>query len=105
MGYMSQFETICICGSTKYKDLILEKAKELTLLGYVVLLPLVFGHSGDKITPEQKAFLDELHYVKISMSDCIYVVNPNGYIGDSTYNEIEYAKQFDIPIIYMEEKE
>ena len=33
------------------------------------------------------------HYAKIDMSDGIYVVNIDGYIGESVSKEIEYAKQ------------
>ncbi len=33
------------------------------------------------------------NYAKIDMSDGIYVVNIDGYIGESVSKEIEYAKQ------------
>jgi hypothetical protein len=35
--------------------------------------------------------LDMLHLRKIDISDEIFVVNVNGYIGESTKREIEYA--------------
>ena len=34
------------------------------------------------------------------MSDCILVVNENGYWGDSTKSEIEYAVNLDKPVFY-----
>jgi len=40
-------DIITICGSTRFKEKIMLVAKELTLEGNIVLLPLVFGHSGD----------------------------------------------------------
>ena len=47
--------------------------------------------------------LDLLHKAKIKMSDEIFVINKNRYIGDSTKSEIEYAKSLNIPIHYLEE--
>jgi bifunctional DNase/RNase len=37
--------------------------------------------------------MDELHLRKIDLADEIFVVDFNGYIGESTANEIEYAKR------------
>ena len=46
--------------------------------------------------------LDEIHKQKIDMSDEIYVINVGGYIGESTKNEIEYAKEKGKRISYLE---
>ena len=40
-----------------------------------------------------KAVLDELHKRKIDLSDEIYVVDVNGYVGESTRSEIDYARE------------
>ena len=37
------------------------------------------------------------------MSDEIYVINVDGYIGDSTKSEIEYAKEHNKTIRYLYE--
>lgn len=39
----------------------------------------------------------------IDMSDLVYVINKNGYIGDSVRGEIEYTNKKGIPIKYFEE--
>jgi hypothetical protein len=36
--------------------------------------------------------LDRMHLAKIDLADEIFVINVDNYIGDSTRNEIEYAK-------------
>lgn len=85
-------EIICICGSTKFKDKIIQVQKELTLQGYVVIGMHLFSQDeGIELTKEQLLMLKEKHKLKIDLSDAIYVVNPNGYLGDSTKEEIEYA--------------
>ena len=43
-------------------------------------------------TPAQKVALDELHRRKIDLADRVYVINPGGYLGDSTRREVEYAR-------------
>lgn len=47
--------------------------------------------------------LDDMHKRKIDMADEIFVINVNGYIGDSTKSEIEYAKAKEKNIKYLED--
>ena len=82
---------VTLCGSTKHKNLFYEVAKALTLQDWIVLMPHVFAHSGDSISDEEKEMLDKLHKQKIDMSDGIFVICPDGYIGESTQSEIDYA--------------
>ena len=46
--------------------------------------------------------LSKLHFEKIKISDAIYVVNVNGYIGEATKKEIEFAKSLNKEILYLE---
>jgi len=66
-------------------------------------MPGVFGHA-DNINWSfgEKKNLDELHREKIRMSNAIFVLNYEGYIGDSTKSEIEFAKYLNMPIYYYE---
>lgn len=57
---------------------------------------------GIVITLEQKEALDELHKRKIDLADEIMVLNVEGYIGDSTRSEIEYARSNGKPIRWLE---
>ena len=98
------YKIITLCGSTKFKDLFLQKQQELTLENNIVIIPGVFAHSDNiPITDEQKEELDKIHKQKISMSDAIYVINKDGYIGDSTKSEIEFAKKHHKEIYYLED--
>lgn len=100
------FPIITLCGSTKFKEEFLLKQKELTLKGWIVLTVGLFGHSGDVEVwnDNTKIYLDELHKAKIEMSSAIYVINKDGYIGESTQSEIEWAQQLGKKIYYLEEK-
>ena len=63
----------------------------------------VFNQSDEgKVLSEEKKQLDNLHKDKILISDAIYVVNKDGYIGDSTKSEIEYATKQGKKVNYLE---
>ena len=100
---IGQYRVITLCGSTRFKEEFERINKELTLAGNIVMSVGVFGHSGDSITDEQKVMLDEIHKQKIDMADTIFVINKNGYIGESTKSEIKYAQEHNKGIIFMEE--
>ena len=96
-------KVITLCGSTRFKNEFLEMLEILTLCGWVVLLPGYFGHCARfPVSDEVKESLDALHKKKIDMSDAIYVLNIDGYIGESTRSEIEYAILNNKEIIYYE---
>jgi hypothetical protein len=94
---------VCLCGSTKFERAFHEANKRETLAGKIVLTVGFFGHStSEVITPEQKYALDALHISKINLAHEILVINPGGYIGDSTRNEIAHAIRTGKPIRSLE---
>lgn len=97
-------EIVCICGSTRFADEMLAANRELTFAGVIVVAPGVFAHRepSEKITDEQKAALDALHLRKIDLADRVLVINPNGYIGDSTSREIAYARATGKPVSFTD---
>lgn len=110
---VGKYKVITLCGSTKFKDEFLKAQKDLTLKGNIVISVGLFGHSGDSEVWENmdegtltktKEMLDDIHKRKIDMSDEIFVINVNGYIGDSTKSEIEYAIKTGKKVNYLEDK-
>jgi len=93
---------ITLCGSTKFKQEFDALNKQLSLEGHVVYSVAFFAHADNiTLTKEQKEKLDEVHKAKISNSDAILVINVNGYIGESTKSEIDYAKENGKAIKYL----
>jgi hypothetical protein len=103
---MSKYKVITLCGSTRFKDEFMEVQKRLTLKGNIVISVGLFGHSGDEEvwTPGTKEMLDDMHLRKIDMADEIYVVNVDGYIGESTKREIAYAESHGKKVNYLVNK-
>ena len=98
------FKVITLCGSTRFKEEFLEAQKRLTLEGNIVISVGLFGHSGDDVVWAEgvKDMLDRQHLAKIDLADEIYVINVDGYIGDSTRREIAYADYRGKSITYLE---
>ncbi len=86
---------ITLCGSARFEAQFKQWNQALTLAGHVVFSLAVYpsSHKGNKdwYTPEQKKMLDLVHCKKIEASDAICVINPGGYVGESTASEIKYA--------------
>ena len=94
-------EIITLCGSTKFKKQFKEIEKKLTLDGKIVLPPAIYGKAENIIhTTKILNILYRLHLDKINISDSIYVINVDKYIGMSTSKEIKYAKKNNKHIYY-----
>ena len=108
---VGKYKVVTLCGSTKFKEQFMQAQKDLTLKGNIVISVGLFGHSGDsevwenmdeRTLTKTKEMLDDMHKRKIDMADEIFVINVNGYIGESTRSEIEYAKKHGKKINYLE---
>lgn len=76
-----------------------EANRDLTLAGVIVLAPAEIDVS---VTRDVKPMLDELHLRKIDLADRILVVNPGGYVGESTAREIAYARAEGKAVSFLE---
>lgn len=99
---MNKPKIVCLCGSTRFMEQFFEAGWKFTLENWIVLSVGVCKHSehhgAEALGQDVADRLDELHLRKIDMADLVYVLNVNGYIGDSTRKEIEYAKKIGKPI-------
>lgn len=92
----------CISGSMRFVAQMQAHAADLSLLGWVVVMPHVNGNTTPLTEPE-KAALDRLHLAKIDLADEVHVINVGGYIGESTRREVAYATATGKPIRYFGE--
>ena len=99
-----KYKIITLCGSTKFRDEYLAEQKRLTLEGNIVISVGLFGHSGDEEvwSKSTKEMLDDMHLRKIDLADEIFVINKEGYVGESTRREIEYAQKSGKNVNYLE---
>ena len=92
-------EIVCLCGSTRFLDELRAANRDLTLAGVIVVAP---GEADGSVTEEQKGILGALHLRKIELADRVLVVNPGGYVGESTSREIAYARALGKPVSFTD---
>lgn len=88
----------------KFKDEIISIQKLLLNQGILAFTPMILlcddKEKNDIITDDIIKILHKIHNIKIESSDAILVMDIDGYIGDDTKQEIEYAKSLNKDILY-----
>ncbi len=109
-------QIVTLIGSSQFVDhmavvgWLLEKENGCIVLG-LHLLPAWYFPKGVAVRDHLAEYegvvdhMERLHEHKIDIANTVYVVNPNGYIGESTKKEIAYAKSLNKNIVYLEEDE
>jgi hypothetical protein len=100
---------VCLCGSTRFYEAFQQANYAETMAGRIVLSVGFYPHSkaehghGEGVGHDsaEKVALDELHKRKIDLADEVLVLDVDGYIGDSTRSEVEYAKRIGRPVRYL----
>lgn len=102
-------EIVCLSGSSRFVDRLATLAWELEKQGKIVLsmhlLPLGYPDVQAHHQAEHEgaaSILDEVHLRKIDLADRVLVCNYDGYVGESTRREIEYALSKGKPVDYLE---
>ena len=87
------YSIVTLCGSTRFRREFEAVNSILTMGGSIVLSVGVYkDYFGRSLTQAEKFELDAMHRRKIALSDAIVVIDPGGYIGESTAREIEFAR-------------
>ena len=95
-------KVVTLCGSVRFWNKIQEMSERLELENKYAVIGIIPHVMDRDLTEYEKDILGELHRIKIDLSDAIFVVNVDGYIGESVKKEIKYAKQKGKEIIYLE---
>lgn len=93
---------ITVCGSLRFYKEMMDITEKMELQRNCMLVPIYNPSkaSKDDFTEKEALILDEMHKERIKLADAILVVNVDGYIGNSTKKEIEFAKSLNKEIIY-----
>jgi RimJ/RimL family protein N-acetyltransferase len=100
-------KVVTLCGSTTFEAEFAEVNQRLTMEGCVVIslgmfsLPDRAGYDWTADRSDLKALLGRVHFQKIRMADEVYIVDPGGYLGESTRREIAYAESLGKPVRYL----
>jgi len=100
---------VTLCGSSRFVDVmavcgwLLERDEGVMTMG-LHLLPTWYPDCPPHHLAEQEGVAErvgELHLAKIGRSDAIFVVDVDGYLGQSTKEQIAYAKKCGIPVRFF----
>jgi len=100
---------VCLCGSSRFVDImavlgwLIEKHEGKIAMG-LHLLPRWYPDVPPHHLAETEGVadqMDELHLRKIDLADEIYVIDWEGYIGESTAKEIAYAGETGKQVRYL----
>ena len=100
-------KVITLCGSTRFEAEFAEVNQRLTMEGCVVISLGMFGlpelpdDAWTADSSDLESRLGAVHFQKIRMADEVYIVDPGGYVGESTRREIAYAESLGKPVRYL----
>lgn len=86
-------KTVTICGSMRFAAQMKKIALILEIKHDLNVLQCVYNTENRELTPNQMKALEKAHLRKTDLSDAIYVVDLEGYIGPSVRKEMEYAER------------
>ena len=99
---MNKPKIVTLCGSSKFCDImavcawLIERDEKAITMG-LHLLPEWYSKEPipDHLAEIEGVALamDKLHLCKIDMSDEVFIINFEDYVGTSTMNEIKYSKE------------
>lgn len=94
---------IALLGSSRFKSYFEKTALYTTVAEKATVLGLTVYSKADELTiaPAVAAELMAAHRHRIEIADEVLVVNPEGYMGDGTHEEIAYAKSLGKKVRYL----
>lgn len=93
-------KTVTICGSMRFAEEMQEIALDLEIHHNMNVLQCVYNTRKIDISDVGKDSLQRAHREKIDLSDAIYVIDIDGYIGESVKQEIAYSKEHGKEVIF-----
>ena len=97
-------KVVTLCGSMRLQSEMMEIAEKLAREGEYVLTPVYMVMEDCEISEEEVKRLKLEQLKRIELADEIFVVNVDGYAGESTMAEIEFAERNGKKVRWMEEK-
>lgn len=103
---MNNVGIMCLCGSMKFYNDMLQVAERFTNDGWIVLLPFKHwkddGSGNYQLTEDEEKRCELVHKKRIEVSGMVSVITRDGYIGEHTNLNIRYAKALRKNIQYVE---
>ena len=97
-------KVVTLCGSMRFQNEMMEIAEKLAREGECVLTPVYMVMKDCEISEEEVKRLKLEQFNRIELADEVFVVNFDGYVGESTMAEIEFAERNGKRVRWMESR-
>lgn len=97
-------KVVTLCGSMRFQNEMMEIAEKLAREGECVLTPVYMVMKDCEISEEEVKRLKLEQFKRIELANEIFVVNVDGYVGESTMAEIEFAERNGKRVRWMESR-
>ena len=97
-------KVVTLCGSMRFQNEMMEIAEKLAREGECVLTPVYMVTKDYEISEEEVKRLKLEQFKRIELADEVLVVNVDGYVGESTMAEIEFAERNGKRVRWMESR-
>lgn len=91
---------VALCGSMKFENEMKRIAFVLETKYNMCVLQCVYNEDKLKLGADEILALNSAHFRKIEISDAVYVVDINGYIGEQVKKEIALAESLGKEVIF-----
>ncbi len=83
----------------KFENEMKQIAFQLETKYKMCVLQCVYNEDDKELSTDEIEFLNQSHFKKIEISDAVYIVNINEYIGEQVQKEIAYAQKLGKEVI------
>ena len=97
-------KVVTLCGSMRFQNEMMEIAEKLAREGECVLTPVYMVTKDCEISEEEVKRLKLEQFKRIELANEVFVVNVDGYVGESTMAEIEFAERNGKRVRWMESR-
>lgn len=97
-------KVVTLCGSMRFQNEMMEIAEKLAREGECVLTPVYMVMKDCEISEEEVKRLKLEQFKRIELADEVLIVNVDGYVGESTMAEIEFAERNGKRVRWMESR-
>lgn len=97
-------KVVTLCGSMRFQNEMMEIAEKLAREGECVLTPVYMVIKDCEISEDEVKRLKLEQFKRIELADEVFVVNVDGYVGESTMAEIEFAERNGKRVRWMESR-
>ena len=97
-------KVVTLCGSMRFQNEMMEIAEKLAREGECVLTPVYMVMKDCEISEEEVKRLKLEQFKRIELANEVLAVNVDGYVGESTMAEIEFAERNGKRVRWMESR-